>query len=536
MYIDPPYNTGNDFIYKDNFAKSNAEADVESGNLDEEGNRMIANKLENGRYHTNWLNMIYPRLLLAKDLLSDNGVIFISIDDHEYANLKKICDEIFGEEMFWSTLIRRTRHKGGEDGINISTDHEYCLVYSKTKDVVFTRKEKSEEQRKKLYEMEDEYVKERGRFYTHSLDAPSLTYTENLDYPIVIPDGTKTIDGFDIPKGTVIYAGGVDEEGWNFRKKNHGIRDWCWPWNINRLKTGIKKKFIFFKKSKDKYRVYAKHYEFVNIDNVDEGVCIAPTNIRKTILEEYDNHQGTSLIKKMFNGDRVFDFPKPLNFIKDLISFCPNKNSVVLDFFSGSSTTAHATMQLNSDDQGKRCFIMIQCPHKINFKSSTGITFDTICDVGTERIKRAGEIIKKENPNVDTGFRYLKIDSSNINDFSINANELVQTQLENFTNSIKANRSNFDLVFEVMLSKKIPLDTKIETTKILDKTVYKVNGDYLICCFDDNLSEDFIKEVAKLSPIYLVFKETSFINDEAIKNSEELIKVFSKQKTECEII
>ena len=179
---------------------------------------------------------------------------------------------------------------------------------------------------------------------------------------------------------------------------------------------------------------------------------------------------------------------------------------------------------------------MVQVPQIINLKASNDALYHSICDIGTERIKRAGEIIKKENPNVDTGFRYLKIDSSNINDFSINANELVQTQLENFTNSIKSDRSNLDLVFEIMLAKKIKLDTPIQEQIILDKKIYKVNDNFLICCFDDNLSEDFIKEVAKLSPFYLVFKESSFESDKAIKNSEELIRAFSKRKTECEII
>ena len=536
IYIDPPYNTGKDFTYKDNFTKSNAQADLESGNLDEEGNRMVANKLENGRYHTDWLNMIYPRLLLAKDLLSDSGVIFISIDDHEYANLKKICDDIFGEENFWATLIRRTRHKGGEDGVNISTDHEYCLVYSNSKNVVFTRKEKSSEQRNKLYINEDEFVNERGRFYTHSLDAPSLTYTEKLDYPIIVPNGTKTIDGETIPDATIIYAGGVDKDGWEFRKENHGIRDWRWPWSIDRLKKGIEKKFIFFKKSKDRYRVYAKHYEMVNLDNFEKGIFNPPTNIRKTILEDYDNHQGTSMIKKIFNGARVFDFPKPLNFVKDLISFSPNKNSLVLDFFSGSSTTAHAVMQLNNEDNGNRKWIMVQVPQIINLKASNDALYHSICDIGTERIKRAGENIKKENPNVDTGFRYLKIDTSNIKENTPPADKLTQMNLDDLIESIKSDRSELDLVFEIMLAKKIRLDTPIQEQIILDKKIYKVNDNFLICCFDDNLSEDFIKEVAKLSPNYLVFKESSFANDQTIKNSEELIKAFSNQKTECEII
>lgn len=525
IYIDPPYNTGNDFIYKDKFTKDNTEANIESGNIDEEGNTLVANKAENGRYHTNWLNMIYPRLFLAKDLLSETGVIFISIDDHECANLKKICDEIFGEENFIANLIWKSRRGGGNDASFVAIDHEYVLLYAKSiKNCNLSGIEKNDDE----FEFEDEFVSTRGKYYLQQFDRSSLTYTKSLDYPITCPDNTR------------LYPGHVTEEEYLKRINNNASRnDFCWLMSKQTYQKAYENGFIVFEKNKKgQWNVRVKTYQKINykLEPIKRQF-----KLRSVILEDDKKNQlttknGGNQFEKVMGSKAIFDKPKDINLIKFFLKHL-NKNLLILDFFSGSGTTAHSIMQLNKEDGGERKWIMIQVPEKVGKDSiAFNNNFHTICDIGIERIKRAGESIKTENPNVDTGFKYLKIDSSNINDFSINANELVQTQLENFINSIKPDRSNLDLVFEVMLSKKIPLDTKIETTKILDKTVYKVNGDYLICCFDDNLSEDFIKEIAKLSPIYLVFKETSFINDEAMKNSEELIKVFSKQKTECEII
>lgn len=525
IYIDPPYNTGNDFIYKDKFTKDNTEADIESGNIDEEGNTLVANKAENGRYHTNWLNMIYPRLFLAKDLLSETGVIFISIDDHEYANLKKVCDEIFGEENFIANLIWKSRRGGGNDASFVAIDHEYVLLYAKSiKNCNLSGIEKNDDE----FEFEDEFVSTRGKYYLQQFDWSSLTYTKSLDYPITCPDNTK------------LYPGHVTEEEYLKRINNNASRnDFCWLMSKQTYQKAYENGFIVFEKNKKgQWNVRVKTYQ--KIDYKLKPIK-RQFKLRSVILEDDEKNQlttknGGNQFEKVMGSKAIFDKPKDINLIKFFLKHL-NKNSLILDFFSGSGTTAHSIMQLNKEDGGERKWIMIQIPEKTgNDSTAFSNNFHTICDIGIERIKKVGEIIKKENPNVDIGFRYLKIDSSNINDCSINANELVQTQLENFTNSIKPNRSNLDLVFEVMLSKKIPLDTKIETTKILDKTIYKVNGDFLICCFDNNLSKEFIKEVAKLSPIYLVFKESSFESDEAIKNIEQLIKSFSKTETKFEII
>ena len=534
IYIDPPYNTGNDFIYKDNFAKSNAQADLESGNLDEEGNRMVANKLENGRYHTDWLNMIYPRLLLAKDLLSDSGVIFISIDDHEYANLKKICDDIFGEQKFVANLIWRKKNTGGgSDSKTIESETEYILCYAIKNEKTFKGKKIDSEN----FPLKDDNYEKYGGYNLTDLDRvcsdKSFKYQESLDYEILAPDGSyfKNYRNIIKPKSYCYTLG----------KK---LFDFC---NANG--------FIEIKKNKDgHWRAFRKSYEKVTIDRklmkiIDRESGNSYSNLISPYLDNTElsnlfliddgkitTSRGTSDIKKLFN-DKIFNYAKPVSLVKMILSTISKTDSLILDFFSGSATTAHSAMQLNKEDDGKRKWIMIQVPEKVgNDSTAFSNNFHTICDIGTERIKRAGEIIKKENPNVDTGFRYLKIDTSNIKENTTPADKQTQMNLDHLIESIKSDRSELDLVFEIMLAKKITLDTPIQEQIILDKKIYNVNNNFLICCFDDNLSEDFIKEVAKLSPIYLVFKESSFANDQIITPSEELIKVFSNQKTECEII
>ena len=526
IYIDPPYNTGNDFLYKDKFTKDNTEADVESGNIDEEGNTLVANKAENGRYHTNWLNMIYPRLFLAKDLLSETGVIFISIDDHEYANLKKVCDEIFGEENFESSFTWVKKHGPGGNtlgNVKIVNNTEQILCYSKnTKADIFKLITYGEKELKKLgYINKDEFFEERGFYKLTPLYRPSSSasfqYQESLDYKVEAPDGTL----------------------FGLHCNKNGEKNGCYTWGYETYLKGKELGFIEVKKNNDgDWVAYRKQYQLCKFDPTKKQIIKEPAgNTVENLIDKYYSSEGGKEISELFGSKNYFDFPKPSRLISFLLTFIKKENPLILDFFSGSATTAQAVMQLNKDDGGNRKWIMIQVPQLLDKKTiAFSNNFHTICDIGTERIKRAGEIIKKENPNVDTGFRYLKIDSSNINDFSINANELVQTQLENFTNSIKSDRSNLDLVFEIMLAKKITLDTPIQEQIILEKKIYKVNDNFLICCFDNNLSKEFIKEVAKLSPIYLVFKESSFESDEAIKNIEQLIKSFSETETKFEII
>ena len=526
IYIDPPYNTGKDFTYKDNFTKSNAQADLESGNLDEEGNRMVANKLENGRYHTDWLNMIYPRLLLAKDLLSDSGVIFISIDDHEYANLKKICDEIFGEENFESSFTWVKKHGPGGNtlgNVKIVNNTEQILCYSKnTKSDIFKLITHGEKELKKLgYINKDEFFEERGFYKLTPLYRPSSSgsfqYQESLDYKVEAPDGTL----------------------FGLHCNKNGEKNGCYTWGYETYLKGKELGFIEVKKNNDgDWVAYRKQYQLCKFDPTKKQIIKEPAgNTVENLIDKYYSSEGGREISELFGSKNYFDFPKPSRLISFLLTFIKKENPLILDFFSGSATTAHSVMQLNKEDGGKRKWIMIQLPEKVgNDSTAFSNNFHTICDIGAERIKKAGEIIKKENTNVDTGFRYLKIDTSNIKENTTPADKQIQMNLDHLIESIKSDRSELDLVFEIMLTKKIKLDTPIQEQIILDKKIYKVNDNFLICCFDDNLSEDFIKEVAKLSPFYLVFKESSFANDQAIKNSEELIRAFSKRKTECEII
>ena len=325
IYIDPPYNTGNDFVYEDDFAQSTEEYLANSGQFDDEGNRLVKNLDSNGRFHTDWLNMMYPRLRLAKDLLSDDGVIFISIDDNEQENIKKICDEIFGESNFVSQCIRRTINSGKHDASTIAPFHEYVIIYAKNISTVsFARKPKDDAERDRLYKEHDEYEKERGRYYITQLNKNSLQYSDGLNYSITGPDGVE------------IWPGGGFED-----------KVWIWRWSKQKVEWGIKNGYIVFKKSGDKYKVYTKSYEFRDKD----GNPINRNNPYSTlefVNKEYANFNATPELEKLFDGKKYFDFPKSGVFVKELIKLAFVKdNDYLLDFFSGSATTAHAVMQVS---------------------------------------------------------------------------------------------------------------------------------------------------------------------------------------------
>ncbi len=502
IYIDPPYNTGNDFVYNDDFAQSRGEFEETSGLFDEEGNQTIdpmqRNTESNGRFHTDWLNMIYPRLKVARDLLSDDGVIFISIDDNEVENLRKICDEIFGSENHIETVVWKNKYGAGAKTVGFISAHEYILVYSKNTITDLTCEFIGEEREK--YNKKDSKFNQRGPYRTQPLMTNSLGDRPNLMYSI--------------------FYNGVEIKP---RKQ--------WVWSKERMEEAIANDNVEFSLQKDgSYTVRSKSYLYDENGKIRRGKPVSVMNGPFT-------QDGTQEVRNLFDAKSVFDFTKPSELIKFFIGLEINGNNsrdyIILDFFSGSATTAHAVMQLNAEDGGNRKFIMVQLPEKTDEKSEAyKAGYPNICEIGKERIRRAGKKIKEDNKDkegiekLDTGFRVLKLDSSNMEDVYYTPQEFTMQSL--FNENVKADRTGEDLLFQVMLDLGIELSAKIETQQIAGKTVYLVDDNYLVACFDRDVTEAAITEIAKLHPIYFVMRDASAANDNVIDNFEQLFEAYSK--------
>lgn len=490
IYIDPPYNTGNDFVYEDDFAQSAEEYTANSGQYDEQGNRLFQNTESNGRFHTDWLNMIYPRLKVARDLLTDDGVIFISIDDNEQANLKKICDEVFGESNFISSMIWKSKSGGANDVSCIACDSEYILVYCRNLENLSFSFDKAATVTT-VYNCVDENGK---RYSLDRLDKQSLGYQVSLDFPIIGPDGREY---------TVEH-----------KNPNNKVARWRWG------KETVKDRYdeLVFKWP----YVYTKNYQ-------KDGVI--PRNL--LIDERFGRTRtGKTEVASYFDGITYFSFPKPTKLLKYLIDIANTPNAIVLDFFSGSATTAHAVMQLNAKDGGKRKFIMVQLPEKCDEKSEAyKAGYKNICEIGKERIRRAGKKIKEGGPlttqDLDTGFRVLKLDSSNMQDVFYNPSAMTQSLLDSTVDNVKPDRTPLDLLFQVMLELGKPLSARIEEREVDGKKYYAVDGNDLIACFDDDLGNEVITAIAKQKPLYAVFKDKSFATDSVGINNEQLFKTYS---------
>lgn len=497
IYIDPPYNTGNDFIYKDNYSKDREEYLEESGQVDEDGNRMFKNPESNGRFHTDWLNMIYPRLRVAKDLLTDDGVIFISIDDNEQANLKKVCDEIFGESNFICKFIWEKTVNPNSTFNNIGVVHEYILCYSKTltqlNQLALSKNEIKE------YTGYDDFIEERGPYKLVGLNKTGTVndLRPNLIYDIIAPNG-------------III------------KPNPR-----WRWSQEKYIQGLQEDRIVFRQLGEKWTVYYKQYLFEDT----YGNKIQRGSLIKTIISDCGRTTNGSLESTSLLGKGLFDFPKPIKLITRLIKISTSKNDIILDFFSGSATTAHAVMQLNAEDSGNRKFIMVQLPEKCDEKSEAyKAGYKNICEIGKERIRRAGKKIKEENANatnIDTGFRVFKLDSSNMKDCYYYPEDTTQDMLEKLQDNIKEDRTAEDLLIQVMLELEVELSSKIETVEIKGKKVYKVNEKELVCCFERNLTNAIVTEIAKMQPEYVVFRDSSMQSDSVNINFEQLFKSYS---------
>ena len=518
IYIDPPYNTGNDFVYRDNFKFSKEDYEEELGLFDEEENRLFKNTETSGRYHSDWCSMMYPRLQLARNLLTDDGVIFISIDDNEVHNLRKICDEVFGEENFVANLIWTNKEGGGSsDSKMFRLKHEYILCYSRNIDYIeITGIPVGNEDR---YKLVDEYLETRGKYYLQKLGMGSIQYSESLDYPIEAPDGTR-ITPIDNNKG----------------------RKACWRWSKSKYEWGLVNGYIVIQKDRDdSWTVYSKQY--LNCDN--EGNIITRTQRPMGVIDEFSSTQASKLLYNMGLGDQ-FNYSKPIELIKYLIKRLPN-NDIILDFFSGSATTAHAVMQLNAEDGGNRKFIMVQLPEETDPNSEAyKAGYKNICEIGKERIRRAGkkieeelnakskegELFKEEEYRTpDTGFRVLKVDSTNMKDVYYSPSEYNQQMLLDLESNIKEDRTDIDLLYGVLLDWGVPLSLPHITEKIGGKDVHFVNDADLVACFEEHVPEEVIREIARRKPLRVVFRDSSFRNSPDKINVTEIFKTLSPETT-----
>ena len=525
IYIDPPYNTGNDFVYNDDFSQSSGEYIHNSGQEDEEGNRLVANTESNGRFHTDWLNMIYPRLKVAKDLLSEDGVIFTSIGESELENMTKIADELYGASNRIG-IVPRVMKSGGGKGQFFSPNIDYIIIYGKKVSEKSTFKEPiSEDIINRLYtSTEVSGVRKGERYrpfglYQSSLDP--LRGCSNQRYFIEAPDGTLLL-----PPGNVIPDDKID--GGQASPKTSD--DKVWRWTRDRYITEKEKGNIEFKKSNGvlidanglpaQWNVYTKIWLS---DRQEEGMT--PVNF----ITKFENRHSAKELNAL---DIPFDFAKPIGLISYLAKICNVKSDdIVLDFFSGSATTAHAVMQLNAEDGGNRKFIMVQLPEATDEKSEAyKAGYKNICEIGKERIRRAGKKIKEDSPlttqDLDTGFRVLKLDSSNMLDVYYTPAEFNEQKL--FDDNIKPDRTEEDLLFQTMIELGIELSAKIEKRSIAGKTVWSVSDGYLMACFDEDVNETTITEIARQHPYYFVMRDSSLANDQVADNFEQIWEEYSK--------
>jgi adenine-specific DNA-methyltransferase len=503
IYIDPPYNTGNDFIYRDDFKVSREEYEDEIGVYDEDDNRLFKNTETNGRFHSDWCSMMYPRLQLARNLLSDDGVIFISIDDNEVHNLRKICDEVFGEDNFLANVVWQRTYAPISMKKYFSENHEFLLIYAKQKNLFHLNLLPRTEKQNKDYKNPDNDP--RGVWKGGNLTVGPAV--EKQVYEIIGPTGKS----FFPPKG------------------------YCWRFSKERFEELRQDNRIWFGADGNNSPLPK-----LFLTEVQDGVT--PMTIWP--FEEVGHGQeATRELRKMFN-DAVFTNPKPLRYLNRIINLGLNRNDTILDFFSGSSTTAHAVMQLNAEDGGNRKFIMVQLPEATDEKSEAyKAGYKNICEIGKERIRRAGKKIEEELEaksnkgdlfddeeevkTVDTGFRVLKVDDTNMKDVYYSAGEYSQQMLLNLESNIKEDRNDMDLLYGVLLDWGVPLSLPHTTETIEGKRVHFVNEDNLVACFEDNVNETVVREIAKRKPERVVFRDSSFSSSPEKINVTEIFKTLS---------
>lgn len=528
IYIDPPYNTGSDFVYEDDFAQSTDEYLANSGQFDEDGNRMVQNTESNGRFHTDWLNMICPRIRLAKDLLSDDGLIVISIDDNEYKNMRNICDEVLGECNFVACVVWQKIHSIKNDAKYFSENHEYALIYAKSISKIRIHLLPRTDEMNSRYKNPDNDP--RGPWQSGDLVASGER--SNGHFFVTSP---KTGKQFDVPQG------------------KH------WVYSQDNLIRLVEDNQVWFGEDGNSFPRKKRFLSDVQDGRTPNTLWLAE--------EVGHNQTATRELKALFDDEKCFDFPKPVAYIEQFVRVISDRDSVVLDFFSGSATTAHAVMQLNAEDKGHRKFIMVQLPETTDEKSEAHKAgYKTICEIGKERIRRAGKRIQeerleaialskhewdqtcfyvehkedcdrlghlpdeyfaKEHPPIDTGFRVLKCDTSNMKEVYYNSAEYEASLFSSLEDNIKEDRTPEDLLFQVMLDLGVLLSSKIEETTIAGKKVFNVEDNYLIACFDSDVTEETITAVAKQKPYYFVMRDSSMANDSVATNFDQIFATYS---------
>lgn len=505
IYIDPPYNTGNDFVYEDDFAQSSEEYLANSGQFDEQGNRMFTNAESNGRFHTDWLNMIYPRLKVARDLLTDDGVIFISIDDNEVENLRKVCDEVFGEQNFVDCLHWKKKKQPSFLAKHTAKVMEYVIVYAKnTFKLEKLSVEKVSDSNKKVININN---KVSSRIFKPGVRVKSEEQTG------IIKAGVYTGRSMDVEyKNDIYYENGRTTNEVEVVSKFSDSQS-----NID---TFIQKDLLYITKN------------FLLRRDVGEEAAEKRKSITDLLLNDYgDNQESDKEFLELFDK-KYFDYTKPIKLIYNLVKSNFTEEGIILDFFSGSATTAHAVMLLNSEDGGNRKFIMVQLPEKTEEKSEAfKAGYKNICEIGKERIRRAGKKIKEESPlttqDLDTGFRVLKLDSTNMQDIYYSPKDISQADLFSQVDNVKPDRTGEDLLFQVMLELGATLDSKIETTTVAGKTIYNVAEGYLVACFDPDVTDEVVKAIAQMQPAYAVLRDTSMKDDSTATNFEQIFKTYS---------
>lgn len=492
IYIDPPYNTGNDFIYVDDFAQNIDEYEEAKGSFDEEGNRLFKNTDTNGRFHSDWCSMIYPRLVLARNLLADDGVIFISIDDNEQENLKKICDEVFGEKNFIAQVIWERAYAPVNLKKHFSENHDYIICYAKDIDKAICNGLPRASEANDRYSNPDNDP--RGVWQSDNLSVGPIV--QSKIYEIITPGGRKVLP----PEG------------------------YCWRLTKEKFKEYIEDNRIWFGKDGN------------NVPRIKRFLSEVKQSVTPMTIWKYSevghSQDAKQNLKKLFDGKSFFDYPKSVELIKRCIQLYSNESSIIIDFFSGSATTAHAVMQLNAEDGGKRKFIMVQLPEKTDEKSEAfKAGYENICEIGKERIRRAGEKIKEEaglnGQGLDIGFRVLKLDSSNMKDIYYSADEYDQGMLENMQSNTKEDRTDLDLLFGCLVDWGLELDKPYTTKVINGHKVHIYNDGDLVACFENDLDMKTIDEIAKLQALRVVFSDNSFVDSATKINVAEHFKMIA---------
>lgn len=482
IYIDPPYNTGNDFIYADDFMRTQDEENEQMGMFDEDENRMFKNTDNRGHYHSDWCSMVFSRLLLARNLLSDDGIIFISIDDNEISNLAKLCNEVFGESNYIATYLKQSKVGGGSDSKFVVKEHEYCLVYGKDVNKTAEMFVEHDPEYLKRYKEKDN----NGRYFWDTFARPGLK--NPIHYDIIAPDGT------------------VMNYGWIHGKERYE----------QERKAGLVR---IVPKSGGGWSVQFKQY--LNAQGKKP---------RSMTMDFGGSIEGKNDISSLFDNDKLFSYPKSVKFIKTLLATTLSNDGVVLDFFSGSATTAHAVMQLNAEDGGHRKFIMVQLPEPCDEKSEAyKAGYKNICEIGKERIRRAGDKIKTEHPDadLDIGFRVFRVDSSNMRDVYYKPEEFTQTMLGETVSNIKPDRTDLDLLYACLLDCGVPIHLPHTTTTVDGCTVHNVDNGALMACFDEHIPHSVIRAMAAEAPLQVIFRDSAFAADADKINVTEIFKNLS---------